>query len=129
MDDLGGAYDGAAREEERHARGEVEGPREPDPGRHVQRRPSRRAAAVDAGHGARERRRVERPAVPGPAEVIARTSPAPRRRPRRTVAPPGATAMARTAPFSHPFLLEGSRERRTPRSGGVGCSNFQEKVD
>jgi hypothetical protein len=30
--------------------------------------------------------------------------------------------MARTAPFSHPFLLEGSRERRTPRSGGVGCS-------
>lgn len=67
--DLRGADDGAAREEERHARGEVEGPREPHPGRHVELRPARRGAALDAGDGARERRRVERPSVARAAEA------------------------------------------------------------
>lgn len=66
---LRGADDGAAREEERHARGEVEGAREPHPGRHVELRPAGGAQAVDASHGARERDRVERPPVPRAAEA------------------------------------------------------------
>ena len=88
---LRGADDGAAREEERHARGEVEGAREPHPGLHVELRPAGRAQPLDAGHGARERARVERPAVPRAAEAGHRhPRPAPRRRPRARLLRPRA---------------------------------------
>lgn len=83
---LGGADDGAAGEEERHVGGEVEGAREPHPGRHVQQRATpRAAAALDARHGARERDRVERLPVPARAEAgHGHPRPAQRRRPRPT---------------------------------------------
>jgi hypothetical protein len=81
---LGGADDGAAGEEERHVGGEVEGAREPHPGRHVQQRAAPRAPATrDARHGARERARVERLPVPARPEAgHGHPRPAPRRRPR-----------------------------------------------
>jgi len=48
---LRGADDGAAREEERHARGEIEGAREPHLRMHVELRPAGRVKPLDDGSG------------------------------------------------------------------------------
>ena len=97
-------------------RGEVERPRQPHPGRHVQQRASARAAAaLDARHGARERRRVERPTVPDGTEARhGHPRPAPRRGrrgPRARLLRPG---RRRQQQQQHRRREQAQRRRRHP---------------